>query len=103
GAVTQNAWAFFPLYPGIVRLLSTVTGLGWTSVAPTLSLACGGAAMLVVHRLVARTGRLLTARRPGLPLATVAVVSVFPSAPVLQVAYTESLALLLVASTLYLV
>lgn len=102
GAVQQNAWAFFPLFPFLVRGLMTITGAPWAVVAPTVSLLLGAGAALVVHRLVARHARVLTARRPGLPLATVALVAVFPSAPVLQTGYTESLALLLVAAALLL-
>ncbi|MCB7136511.1 hypothetical protein [Cellulosimicrobium marinum] len=102
GVVQQNVWAFFPLFPLLVRALDVVTGLGWDVLAPTLALVCGGGAVVVVHRLVATAGAAAVERRPGLPLATVLLVSVFPSSPVLQVAYTESLALLLVASSLLL-
>lgn len=97
----QSAWAFFPLYPYLVKALMVVTGLAWEVVAPTLSLLIGAAALLVVHRVMAVVG----ARRglpAELPLVTVALTATFVSAPVLQVAYTESLALLLVAGTLYL-
>lgn len=100
GQVAQNAWAFFPLFPGLARLIMQVTGLGWATVAPLLSLVLGGAAMLVVHRVIAHGAPRAVAARPGLPLATVALVSVFPTAVVLQVGYTESLALLLVAASL---
>jgi hypothetical protein len=103
GAVEQNAWAFFPLFPALVRGLDAVTGAGWDVLAPTLALACGAGAVVVIHRLVATAGAAAVERRPGLPLATVLLVSVFPSSPVLQVAYTESLALLLVAASLLLV
>ncbi|MFF2623068.1 hypothetical protein [Oerskovia jenensis] len=102
GTVQQNVWAFYPLFPFLVRAVQQVTGLGWDLVAPTLALLCGAGAVLVIHRLVERAGHRAVARRPGLPLATVALVSVFPSSVVLQVAYTEALALLLVASALYL-
>ncbi|MBD8078114.1 hypothetical protein [Cellulosimicrobium arenosum] len=102
GQVQQNAWAFFPLFPFLVRALHLATGAGWDVLAPTVALVCGAGAVLLVHRLVATAGRAAVVRRPGLPLATVLVVSVFPSSPVLQVAYTESLALLLVAASLLL-
>jgi hypothetical protein len=102
GVVLQNPWAFFPLFPALVRGLDALTGAGWDVLAPTLALVCGGGAVLVVHRLVATAGAAAVERRPGLPLATVLLVSVFPSSPVLQVAYTESLALLLVAGSLLL-
>ncbi|MBD5787032.1 hypothetical protein IF650_12665 [Cellulosimicrobium terreum] len=103
GQVAQNAWAFFPVFPFLVRGLDAVTGAGWDVLAPAVALAGGAAAVLVVHRLVRVAGPEAVARRPGLPLATVLVVSVFPASPVLQVAYTESLALLLVAASLLLV
>lgn len=102
GAVLQNPWAFFPLFPTLVRGLHALTGAGWDVLAPTLALLCGAAAAVVVHRLVATAGAAAVERRPGLPLATVLLVGVFPSSPVLQVAYTESLALLLVAGSLLL-
>lgn len=102
GAVQQNAWAFYPLFPLVLRGLMAVTGLSWTVLAPTLSLLLGAGAVLVIYRLVERGGYRATALVPGLPLATVLLVSVFPSSPVLQTAYTEALALLLIASALYL-
>ncbi len=100
GQVAQNAWAFFPLFPVLARLVMLVTGLGWATVAPLLALVLGGVAMLAVHRVIAHGAPRAVAARPGLPLATVALVSVFPTAVVLQVGYTESLALLLVAASL---
>ncbi|WP_263118100.1 hypothetical protein [Cellulomonas fimi] len=100
GQVAQNAWAFFPLFPLIVRAVMTVTGGSWAMVAPTVALLLGAAAMPVIHRLVERGAPRAVAARPGLPLATVLLVSVFPTSVVLQVGYTESLALLLIALTL---
>jgi hypothetical protein len=102
GAVLQNPWAFFPLFPALVRGLDVLTGAGWDVLAPTLALLCGAGGVVVVHRLVATAGVAAVERRPGLPLATVLLVSLFPASPVLQVAYTESLALLLVAGSLLL-
>ncbi len=102
GLVQQNAWAFFPLFPMLVRGLMTVTGGTWVVLAPTLALLLGAGAALVVHQAVVHGAPRAVAARPGLPLATVALVCAFPTAAVLQVAYTESLALLLVASALLL-
>jgi hypothetical protein len=103
GLVQQNAWAFFPLFPMLVRGLMTLTGGSWALLAPTTALLLGGAAMLVIHRLVERGAPRAVAARPGLPLATVGLVAVFPTSVVLQVGYTESLALLLVATSLLLI
>lgn len=102
GLVQQNAWAFFPLFPLLARGLMTLTRAPWEVVAPILATVLGAAAVVVIHRLVERGAPRAVAARPGLPLATVGLVSVFPTAVVLQVAYTESLALLLVASALLL-
>lgn len=102
GSVAQNAWAFFPLFPVLVRAVMAVTGAPWQTAAPLLALVLGGAAMLVIHRLVEVGAPRAVAARPGLPLATVALVAFFPTAVVLQIGYTESLALLLIASALLL-
>lgn len=102
GLVQQNAWAFFPLFPLLARGLMEVTRAPWEVVAPLLALVLGAGAVLAIHRTVVRGAPRAVAARPGLPLATVALVSVFPTAAVLQVAYTEALALLLVASALLL-
>lgn len=116
GRVQQNAWAFFPLFPLLCRTVMRLTGGSWEVVAPTVSLLLGATAMLVVHRVVvavldpdrpgAPTGRAGSRALPErvrrrLPLATVAVLTTSAAAPVLQVAYTESLALLLLATVLW--
>lgn len=104
GVAQQSALAFFPLFPALARMLMGVTGLDWQGAAPTLALALGAVAALVVHQVVAEAvdgSRRLEGRHTrGLALATVAVLGVWGAAPVLQVAYTESLALLLLATTL---
>jgi hypothetical protein len=100
GRVQQNALAFFPLFPMLVRGLMALTGGPWHVVAPLTALVLGTAAALVLHQVVARAvagpgaatmpGRV----RAALPLTTVALLGTSASAPVLQVGYTESLALL---------
>jgi len=102
GTVQQNAWAFFPLFPLLVRGLVALTGAPWHAAGPLLALGLGAVAVLLVHAAV-RLGAPRAVRAwPGLPLATVALVAAAPAGPVLQVAYTESLALALVAGTLVL-
>jgi hypothetical protein len=96
GQPAQTTLAFFPLFPLVVRGLMTVTGLGFGIVAPTLSLVAGGVGVLVVYRLVEDR---LDRRRA---LGCVAMLCCFVSAPILQAAYTEGTALLLVATTLLL-
>jgi hypothetical protein len=109
GRVLQNAWAFFPLFPLLVRPLLTL-GVPWQVAAPVVATGLGVAALLVVHRvvevLVVAAGRSTPAGPAAarvarwLPLLTVAVLATHPASPVLQAGYTESLALLLVAGSL---
>lgn len=103
GLVQQNPWAFFPLFPYLVRGFMRLTGAEWHIVAPLVALALGAVAAIVIRRLVERGAPRAVAARPGLPLAAVTLFAVFPTAVVMQVAYTESLAVLLVATTLLLV
>ncbi|RYV51994.1 hypothetical protein [Pengzhenrongella frigida] len=100
GSVEQNAWAFYPLFPLLARGLTAITGAPWQVAAPLLAFAAGAAAMVVIYRSVEAGAPRAVAARPGLPLVTVALVAFFPTSVVLQVAYSESLALLLVASAL---
>ncbi|MCL2465962.1 MAG: hypothetical protein FWF02_00110 [Micrococcales bacterium] len=101
GDVRQNAWAFFPAFPALVRQVMNLTGGSWEVTAPLVATVLGALAMLVIHRLVVDGAPKAVAAWPGLPLATVAVVCAFPTAGVLQTAYTESLALLLIAVSLW--
>jgi len=100
GNVQQNAWAFFPLYPGLARLVMEITHLPWEVAAPLLSTALGAGAMLLIYRCIAEGAPRAVERWPGLALATVATVCAFPTSPVLQTAYTEALALLLISGAL---
>ena len=52
GAVDLNEWAFYPLYPGIVRGLMELTGGTWIVLAPLVSAVLGAAALLVIYRVV---------------------------------------------------
>ena len=105
GQVTQSAWAFFPLFPMLVRGVTELTGGPWEVVAPTLALVLGTAAALVVHLVLAAAVERGPLRGTDvgrrLPLAGVAVLGTLGAAPVLQVAYTESLALLVFAGVLW--
>jgi hypothetical protein len=96
GQVGQNAWAFPPGYPLMVRGLMAVTGLNFSVVAPNLSLVLGAAAMVVVFVLLERAVSRFYAS------ACVILICTFMAAPVYQLAYAESLALLLVAGALLL-
>ena len=94
GDIQQNDWAFYPAFPMLARLVMRATGLGFPVVASTVSLVCGIAAAGVMGVLLRdRVG-------PRAALAGVAVWAAFLSAPVLQLAYTESLAMLLLCGYL---
>jgi len=95
GAVQQNAWAFYPAFPMMARALMNVTGLGFPVVAATLALLLGfGGAVVMGLMLRERVG-------PGVALAAVAVYAACPVSPSLQIAYTESLAILLLCGFLW--
>ena len=95
GHVAQNAWAFYPLFPLLARMLMTATGLGFPVVASSLSLVCGLGAAVIMGRLLAeRVG-------DRAALATVAVWGAFPAAVALQIAYTEAIAMLVLCALLW--
>ena len=96
GTIAKNAWGFYPVYPFTVGALTRLTGLGFNLVAPLVSIVFGAAAMVVMYRLVNRTAGRFAAG------ATVVLLSTYMAAPVMQTAYTESLALLLTCSALLL-
>ena len=92
--LAQSEWAFLPLYPLLMRAVASVTSLPFAVSGGLLSVLFGAAAMVLIYRLVVgRMGRFGAA-------ALVACLCAFPTAGLLQVAYPESLALLLVASAL---
>ena len=94
GSVAQSEWAFLPLYPFLTRALMAVTTLPFAVCAWLLSLLFGAVAMVLLYRLVLpRVGAFGA-------VALVACVCAFPTASLFQVAYPESLSLLLVVGGL---
>ncbi len=94
GQLTGNNLAFFPLYPLLIRIAHTVSGLAWGTSAVVVAWLCAFAAAVVVHRLVRE---LVSERVAGF---AVALVFCQPMAVSLWIAYTESLFLLLAAAAL---
>ncbi|WP_259346182.1 hypothetical protein [Curtobacterium sp. ME26] len=96
GHVTENAWAFMPAYPFLVRGLMVLTGASFEAVAVAVSFAAGWGAALVFRRLM---GRFLDDGR-----ATFATVlfCVAPVSAVFQVAYAEAMGLFLLLVALLL-
>jgi hypothetical protein len=96
GAVQQNAWAFLPGYPFLVRALMTVTFLPWAPVAVAVSFGFGLGAALIFYRLMAL-------RLPSsTSLYAVVLFCVAPVSPMFQVAYAESMYLFFLLLALYL-
>lgn len=89
GSVQDSEWAFFPLYPALVRLV-TLFGLDFRWAAPTVSLLLAAVAMVVLHREVGRVYGTFSAH------LTVAITCSVPSALTWGAAYTESAALLFI-------
>lgn len=90
GSVEQNAWAFYPAYPLTVRGVMAVTGGSFNVSAWAVSLTFGAAAMVALFTFVRpRMGTFGAA-------ALVSGVMAYVTAPILQVAYTEGLAMLLI-------
>lgn len=94
GQVAENPWAFYPLFPLLSDALSSMFGLSFPAAASTVALLCGfGAAVLM---------GLLLRERIGDPAAYAVVVlwASFPASVTLQLAYTESIAMLLLVACL---
>jgi hypothetical protein len=88
GHAQENAWAFMPAYPLLLRLF-TVVGIPFPVIAPIVSMVFAGAAALVFFRLMAR---LLP---PGSALFATALFCFAPLSTILQVSYAESMHLFL--------
>jgi hypothetical protein len=54
GDVKQNTWAFFPVYPAIVRGLIAVTGFDYYVAATVVAVVFGLLATLALHRMLAQ-------------------------------------------------
>lgn len=95
GQVQQNEWAFYPLYPFTVRGVMWLLGTGWPVSASIISLLCGALTVVVMRSLVEPVaGR-------SLALWTVVLFCAYPAAPVLQLAYAESMSMLFVVGVLW--
>jgi len=88
GVATENAWAFMPVFPLLMRLF-TIFGVPFPVVAPFVAMLFAGAAALVFHRLMVR---FLPA---GSALFATALFCFAPLSTILQVSYAESMHLFL--------
>ena len=88
GNVTQNAWAFMPLYPAVSRALSTVLGGQYPLAAIVVSLVAGYFACLALFHLLRER------IDPTAAMWAVAFLAAGPLAALFQMGYAESLFLL---------
>ena len=96
GHIAENAWAFLPAYPMLVRFLMLVTTLPWEPVSVAVSLAFSLLSALMIYRL-------FLLRLPSeTALFAVVLWCVAPLSPILQVSYAESMHAFLLALALYL-
>jgi hypothetical protein len=94
GHVEPNAWAFLPVYPWLTRAIMAATGMNFATSGVLLSVLCGAGAAVLLHRILrSRIGSIAA-------LWTVVFFCVGPMSFVLQVAYAESLFLLLMFASM---
>lgn len=94
GHVDQNVWAFYPLFPTLARAVMRLTGLPFEVAGSLLSLVAGAFAVATLYVMLRRR---MSAFASG---ATIAMLCTFPTAPVLQVGYSESISILVLLLTL---
>ncbi|MFE5140404.1 hypothetical protein ACFRDV_22450 [Streptomyces fagopyri] len=90
-----NSAAFFPLYPALMRLFSSCTGLGLFGAGLLVSVVASFAAALALHAVTARIG----GRRAG--LAAAGLWAVWPGSGMEWSVYSESLYVALAAWACY--
>jgi hypothetical protein len=98
GHVGENAWAFLPAYPFLVRGISAITQAPWEYVSVFVSLFAGLGAALLFFLLMRRA---LGDKSDA--MFSVVLFCVAPVSVLFQLAYAEALYLLLLVAALYLV
>src|ERR671912_175408 len=102
GAVTYSAWAFYPLYPYLVKVVM-VTGLPFTVAGGLLNVVLGGAAALLIWAVLRSGGHAdRQPQRDRLALVAACLWCFYPTTAVMFKPYTEALAAVLVAGALLL-
>ncbi len=105
GAVVQSEWAFFPVFPLLVRVVMGA-GLPFWVAAELVNLVAGGLAAWLGYLLfatgatrLAGAGTVAAHRRTA--AIAVALWLLYPATTVLQIAYTEAVGLMLVLAALW--
>lgn len=95
GHVLQNPWAFLPVFPGIVRAVTLVTGLGFYPAGVAVATLFGAGASILLFLL------LHTRADNRRALFAVALFTLGPTGFLLQTAYAESAFLFFVFAALW--
>jgi hypothetical protein len=96
GHVAENAWAFMPAYPFLVRGLMELTGASFATLAVVVSTVFAGGTALLFYRLLRHV------LPEGTALFAVVLFCASPLSPLMQVAYAESMFLFLLCAALLL-
>ena len=94
GVITDPRWAFFPVFPYLLRAAGALTGLPMTVLVPALN---GLAALLALMVLYLATRRFASR---GVATAVVALVATSMAMPVWTLAYSDTMGLLGVVAAL---
>lgn len=100
GELTYSAWAFYPLFPFLAKGLMAF-GLPFTAAAVSLNLVLGGIGVVLIWATFRHASHV--APRPGrerLALVAACLWCFYPATAVMLKAYTEPLAVVLVAASL---
>ncbi len=95
GDVKQNTWAFFPIFPGIVRGVMTISGLDFRVASIAVAVLFGAAATVALHRV------LLLRFAPTQALWGALFFAFGPLSFLLQLGYAESTFLFFVFCSLW--
>ena len=95
GYVNQNAWAFMPGWPMLVRAVNYLVPLDWKILAPMLATALSFVFALLAYQV------LRFKLDHWVSIVSVLFIGLWPGSAVLQTGYAESLALCLLAAGLY--
>lgn len=97
GFVSENAWAFMPGFPFLVRLINAVTTVPWAILAPLVSTAFGWVFSVYAYRLFSRRFN------ANVSLWSLLLLLISAASPILQTGYAESMGLALLAIALWMI
>ncbi|MGL5866588.1 MAG: hypothetical protein ACRCYX_12100 [Dermatophilaceae bacterium] len=102
GRFAYSEWAFYPLYPLLVRALM-VTGVSFTSAAIMLNVVLGAVATLLIWAVLRTTEHAeRQPERERLAIVAAGLWCLYPATPILGMPYTEALGAVLVAGSVLL-